>query len=285
MAQKKITDLQLRADFDDTCNIPVDDAVQTWRSTGAQFLAFIKTALKPVVESGTTTDTVNAATDLYLADTSGGAWTLTLPAATSEKVIRIKKTTADFNALTIARAGSDTISDLSTGLTSTALHTLGEEIELVPNGVSAWIVTNRKIPSFHTSYTPTLTNFGNGTAVTFRWIRDGRRMRIIGTLQVGSSLPTGTYTFTAPSGIAPLTSEMPPADTVSGPTIFWAGKCFFNQNASGIMRDIGQVGWATATSIFNMLSDDFWKDTVPVTAAQNDKVTVDLSFPVTGWNA
>lgn len=42
MAQKKITDLTLRSDFDTTCNIPVDDAVQTYRITGAQLLTFVK---------------------------------------------------------------------------------------------------------------------------------------------------------------------------------------------------------------------------------------------------
>ena len=42
MAQKKITDLTLRADFDGTCNLPVDDAIQTYRVTGAQMLAYMK---------------------------------------------------------------------------------------------------------------------------------------------------------------------------------------------------------------------------------------------------
>ncbi len=42
MAQKKITDLTLRSDFDNTCNIPVDDSTQTYRVTGAQLLTFIK---------------------------------------------------------------------------------------------------------------------------------------------------------------------------------------------------------------------------------------------------
>lgn len=41
MAQKKITDLSLRSDADETCNFPVDDAVQTWRITLAQIQAFL----------------------------------------------------------------------------------------------------------------------------------------------------------------------------------------------------------------------------------------------------
>jgi hypothetical protein len=41
MTQKKITDLQLRDDADDTCNFPVDDSVQSWRVTLAQIRAAI----------------------------------------------------------------------------------------------------------------------------------------------------------------------------------------------------------------------------------------------------
>ncbi len=41
MAQKKITDLEIRSDFDATCNLPADDTSQTWRVTGAQIAAYI----------------------------------------------------------------------------------------------------------------------------------------------------------------------------------------------------------------------------------------------------
>lgn len=42
MANKRINDLQARSDFDATCNVPVDDASQSWRVTGAQILAYIQ---------------------------------------------------------------------------------------------------------------------------------------------------------------------------------------------------------------------------------------------------
>lgn len=41
MAQKKITDLTLRSDFDATVNLPGDDTSQTWRVTGQQIQDFI----------------------------------------------------------------------------------------------------------------------------------------------------------------------------------------------------------------------------------------------------
>ncbi len=41
MAQKRITDLTIRTNFDGTVNLPGDDTAQTWRVTGAQILAYI----------------------------------------------------------------------------------------------------------------------------------------------------------------------------------------------------------------------------------------------------
>ncbi len=56
MAQKKITDLQLRSAFDGTCNVPVDDASQTWRTTGEQLRDYVRADLPGAsggLESGT----------------------------------------------------------------------------------------------------------------------------------------------------------------------------------------------------------------------------------------
>lgn len=52
MAQKKITDLTLRSNFDGTVNLPGDDTAQTWRVTGAQMLAYIRAAIDPDVALG-----------------------------------------------------------------------------------------------------------------------------------------------------------------------------------------------------------------------------------------
>lgn len=46
MAQKKITDLTLRTDFDETCNMAADDPIQTWRVTGQQILNFMKANMR-----------------------------------------------------------------------------------------------------------------------------------------------------------------------------------------------------------------------------------------------
>jgi hypothetical protein len=48
VAQKKIGDLTLRSSFDATCSLPVDDATQTWRCTGAQLKTYMATQLAPI---------------------------------------------------------------------------------------------------------------------------------------------------------------------------------------------------------------------------------------------
>ena len=42
MADKKITDLQLRDNFDDNCNVPVDDTIQSYRVTASQIYDYLK---------------------------------------------------------------------------------------------------------------------------------------------------------------------------------------------------------------------------------------------------
>lgn len=54
MANKKITDLQLRSDFDETCNVPVDDSTQTKRVTGEQIKDFMIEAITtPTIQTFT----------------------------------------------------------------------------------------------------------------------------------------------------------------------------------------------------------------------------------------
>lgn len=77
MAQKKITDLTARSDFDATCNLPVHDAVQTYRVTGAQILTYIKAATAPLTTLG----------DLLYAGASGVATRLAGNTAAVDKML------------------------------------------------------------------------------------------------------------------------------------------------------------------------------------------------------
>lgn len=66
MAQKKITDLTLRSDFDATCNIPVDDSSQTWRTTGQQVLDFISGSAINCRYTNTSNQALTADTEVAL---------------------------------------------------------------------------------------------------------------------------------------------------------------------------------------------------------------------------
>lgn len=110
------------------------------------------------VVSKTTTYTATTSDDVILADTSGGAWTLTLYAASgnSGKVLRVVKTTSDTNALTIDGNASETIN----GFANIKLNYQFDEVTLVCDGTNWNIVSQIKAPTVQT-----LTS-GSGTYTT-----------------------------------------------------------------------------------------------------------------------
>jgi hypothetical protein len=86
MAQKKITDLALRSDFDETCNVPVDDATQTFRTTGQQISDFIGTQ-SHAAKVWALVDSAGAAADSYnvssITDSGAGDMTVNFTTAFS----------------------------------------------------------------------------------------------------------------------------------------------------------------------------------------------------------
>lgn len=108
MADKKITDLQLRDDVDADVNFPVDDGIQTYRVTAPQVRLF--TSLRPVLNKAA--DYVLAAADFVInVNASGGPRTMTLPDATANtgKVYKIKKVDESSNEVIITGTGGDLI--------------------------------------------------------------------------------------------------------------------------------------------------------------------------------
>lgn len=91
--------------------------------------------LQRSVATKTTTYTA-AAGDVLLCDASGGAFTVTLPAAAATvRPILVKKVDASGNAVTIDGAGSDTID----GALTIALSTQYEAVELWCDGTNWWV--------------------------------------------------------------------------------------------------------------------------------------------------
>lgn len=100
------------------------------------------------VVSKTTTYTATTSDDVILVDTSGGAWTLTLYAASgnSGKVLRVIKTTSDTNALTIDGNASETIN----GFANIKLNYQFDEVTLVCDGTNWNIISQIIAPTVQT---------------------------------------------------------------------------------------------------------------------------------------
>ena len=71
-----------------------------------------------------------------LVDATSGTVTITLPAASSRKELHIKKIDSSVNAVSVARAGSDTIE----GNTSASLAAQYNSITLYSDGTSTWYI-------------------------------------------------------------------------------------------------------------------------------------------------
>jgi hypothetical protein len=159
MAQKRINDLQLRSSFDETCNFPSDDLVQTWRVSGAQVKSFIEgnasfgntnlvdgavtrsklaagSTARLNIDTVTGTHNADGSKDLLLANSSGGSVTVNLPAAAlhTGRVITIKKTSAS-NLVTIDGDSAETID----GETTQVLTENYQSLTIVSNG-TGWSI-------------------------------------------------------------------------------------------------------------------------------------------------
>lgn len=146
MADKTIVELQLASEFTDAMNLPVDNGIQTYRTTGPQLKTY---ATKIASAAKTANYNVLAADQLLTGDSSGGAFTFTLPdvAENTGKRLIFKKISTDFTPITIDGDGADV-----DGGATTTLNTEGETLEIVSDGVE-WLRVNRHIPSVWTAFT------------------------------------------------------------------------------------------------------------------------------------
>jgi len=139
--------------------------------------------------SKTTTYTATTADDHILADTSGGAWTLTLYAASTNggRRLRVTKTTSDSNALTIDGNGAETID----GSTTITLDLQYESVLLYCDG-SNWLIEREKVPTVAAIYE---TNAGQSITNSTFTIVDYEDSVV----DTHSSVTTGgSWAFTAP---------------------------------------------------------------------------------------
>jgi len=119
--------------------------------------------------------TVLTTDNVILSDTSGGAFTITLYTASGNagKVVYVKKTTSDFNAITVDGNGTETID----GATTTTVDTIGETLYLVSDGTN-WQILERRTSTGWIDYTATITGFGTPTIDCTQWKRSGNKCQL-----------------------------------------------------------------------------------------------------------
>lgn len=130
-------------DNDATTGIPLGDAINT--SLDASFTA---TSLLGAINENKTSETIIsksfgdspyaavAGDNAISVDTSGGAVTVTLPAAASNSGVRIRvsKVTTDINQVIVATTGGDTVGFQA----QWALSNQGDSVTAISNGVTEW---------------------------------------------------------------------------------------------------------------------------------------------------
>jgi len=165
-----------------TMTMPIaDGAAKDYMQTdGAGAMSFVG---GPALTAKTTTYIVTTADKLITADTSGGAWSLTLYAASGNagRVLEVIKTTSDTNVLTIDGDGTETIN----GALTIKLNTQYESAKIMCDG-SNWFIVDRTIPSIWTAYTPTTQGFGTISGVDMYKRRVGSSLQVVGDFTTGT---------------------------------------------------------------------------------------------------
>lgn len=290
MAQKRITELVLRDDVDTDVNVPVDDGIQSYRTTATQWKDFIlpdagiaraKLGVGAIA-LGTIVSKANADspytqvvdTDLLLINgTSGVTVTMLAAASYTGKRVRIRKTDSTTGVVTI------------TGVTT--LNTQGETVHLFSDG-SSWLIVDRHIPMTTTSVTMTTNMSTNGT-VTANMIRIGDQCRIDYRVTYTGAANAVTFTMTLPTGIAIDTTKH--GNSTALASTF--GEGFWFDPAGGTTR-YGTKAIFSTTSVFHVMytaaTGSFAHyssitNTVPFTVANGTIHSGYVQFPVSGWAA
>lgn len=231
------------------------------------------------ITSVTSTYSATTADDMILA--SGGAFTITLYAASgnSGKVIRIKKT--DFslaNIITIDGNGVETID----GAATTTLNTQYEQVTLVCDG-AGWHIMDRVIPSVSVAYTPTITGFGTPTTVEFHSRRVGQNLEVRGMFTSGIATAVqaqitlgfgGTNANVTSAGSSAISSL---GNVVGAGAISQAGAFYYPVLAIRSVNYVGLGLAATGVAGFTFQNGN-------ALAANGNVFSFHCSVPIAGWN-
>lgn len=235
------------------------------------------------VASKTTTYTALATDNLILVDTSGGSFTLNLPAAAgvSGKQYSIKKTTTDFNTLTIDPNSSETID----GQATTTINTKNECLIIISDG-SNWQILERRIPLEWETFTPT-GQLTTNTTYTGKRRREGDSWRLRMRMTFSGANTQGDIRFNIPDSQTLDTSK-----ALGGNNMLY-GSAIFSDSSVGPevllgfafpisdAIDIRFMDESPASSHYTNLADS--NANFPVAIASGDFVEIDVLIPITGW--
>ncbi len=241
-----------------------------------------------VVQSKTTTYGILASDDLVNGDASGGGFTLTLPAATSVRPVTIIRTDSTYaNALTVARAGSDTIEYQGSSLTSFNLYTINETLVLIPDGTSKWYVQSYKTQTPNLAIAYTFDGITSLTNLESDSIRNGTRLRVMGSA-VATTVTATTLALNLPSGIT--IAGLSGLTNVQRVGNFYLVNSGSTQPLPGTSFGIWPLFYdaSDATKIFlarGAASSQFTKVAANSPLSNGDSITFDFEIPVTNWKA
>jgi hypothetical protein len=219
-------------------------------------------------------------------DSSGGTFTVTLPAASGNSGLElfIKKIDSSFIAVTIEGDGSETID----GAANTTLNTQNEGIIVICDGAN-WQIVERRIPSIWTSYTPTC-NLTTNATTTGLWKREGQNVRcqVKVAFSAGNSQAT-TCTFTIPNSSAWTIDTSALLNTATSHVLGY-GAC---SDANGSAYDAFPAYNSTTTVILRLRDVASTYPTftavntngnIPFATAASDFFECEFLVPITGLN-
>lgn len=141
MARKKISELDAISAFTAACEIPLQDAVQTWKVTGLKIFNYIAGLLQPSVTAQSANYAVLATDYVVTMNATGGARTLTLPTAVgySGKPFTLKKVDSSSNAVQILTTSAQTIDGNASGALYLKLQY--DTLRIVSDGAN-WLIVD-----------------------------------------------------------------------------------------------------------------------------------------------
>lgn len=232
-------------------------------------------ALEPGQNITAASYTVTAFDDHLRPEPTSNAITITLPAigdALRGKQYTISRRGDNLsNAVTIQTTGGDTISlPNGTSPTSIKLMTRNETVVLEAGPTTGWVVTNRYVPSYWTSFTPTI-GTGSGTMTnhtdTAYWRRVGQNIEIRFKIAfTGAAGTFGSPYVTLPTGLTFNT------------TILQNGANGYNILGTATLEDSGVANYLGVMSYRNSTTAEIGTYLVNATYATNQGVTQAIPF-------